>query len=160
MAKEYIIEKMGAGHMDFIRLDEKTVKRLTAGGNRRVLCTLNGSLGIHAAIMKTKTGIHYIMLSTANQKKLGVKAGSKVKAEIEIDKSELQFHIPEEFEEVMATDPEAKKVFNQLTAGNKRGLVALVNMVKSTDKRIERSLKIADRIKKGITSPQKVMKQY
>jgi len=158
MGKEYIIEKMSAGHMAFIRLDEKTVKRLSADGNKRVLCTLNGSLSIHAAIMKTKEGIHYIMISAANQKKLGVRAGSKVKAVIEIDKSELQFHIPEEFAEVIATDPEAKKVFDQLTDGNKRGLAALINKVKSTDKRIERSLKIADRLKKGVTNPQKVMR--
>ena len=159
MKKGYIIEKMGAGYMDYIRLDEKTVKRLTAGGNKRVVCILNGSLTIHAAIMKTKEGIHYIMVSAANQKKLGVKAGNKIMATIEIDKSELQFHIPEEFSEVMDTDPAAKKVFDRLTDGNKRGLVALVNMVKSTDKRIERSLKIAEKLKRGITSPQMVMKQ-
>lgn len=144
--------------MDYIALDAKTVKRLTVGGNKRVLCTLNGTLSIHAAIMKTKEGMYYIMISAANQKKLGLKPGSKLKAEIEIDKSELQFHIPEEFAEVMATDPEAKKVFDSLTNGNKRGLVALVNRTKSADKRIEWALKIAEKIKQGITTPQKVMK--
>ena len=102
--------------------------------------------------------MHYIMISAATQKKLGIKPGSTVKGKIEIDKSELQFHIPEEFAEVMDTDPAAKIVFDRLTNGNKRGLIAIVSMVKSSDKRIERALLIAEKIKMGITSPQKMMK--
>lgn len=155
---KFTIQKMGAGYMDYIELDAKTVKRVTSGGNKRVLCTLNGSLSIHAAVMRTKDGMHYIMISTANLKKLGIRSGSTVNAVIEIDKSELQFHIPEEFREVFATDAEAEKIFSSLTDGNKRGLIALVNMVKSSDKKIERALKIAERLKLGITAPQKMMK--
>ena len=158
MITKHTVQKMGRGYMDYIALDAKTVKRVTAGGNKRVLCTLNETLTLHAAVMKTKEGMHYIMISAATQKKLGIKPGSTVKAKIEIDKSELQFHIPEEFAEVMDTDPGAKKVFDNLTNGNKRGLIAIVSMVKSSDKRIERALLIAEKIKMGITSPQKMMK--
>lgn len=157
MKKTYTIQKMGAGYMDYIELNPQTVKKVTAGGNKRVVCTLNGALSIHAAVMKTKEGMYYIMISAANQKKLGVKKDSKITAEIEIDKSELQFPVPEEFAEVIATDPAAKKAFDRLTVGNKRGLIALVNMVKSADKRIERSLLIAEAVKAGITVPAKVM---
>jgi hypothetical protein len=155
---KYNIQKMGAGYMDYIELDAKTVKRVTTGGNKRVLCTLNGTVAIHAAVMKTKEGMYYIMISAANLKKLGLRTGSPVDAVIRIDNSELQFHVPEEFTEVFATDPEAEKIFASLTNGNKRGLVALVNMVKSSDKKIERALRIAEKLKLGIASPQKMMK--
>lgn len=157
MTTSYTIQKMGAGYMDYITLDTKTVKRVTAGGNKRVLCTINSTLVIHAAVMKNKEGIYYVMISLANKKKLGVNTGSTINVKIEIDTSELQFHIAEEFAEVMATDQQAEKIFNELSPGNKRGLVALVNMVKSSDKKIERALKIADKLKLGITSPQKIM---
>ncbi len=115
MVTKHTIQKMSRGYMDYIALDVKTVKRVTEGGNKRVLCTLNNTLTLHAAVMKTKEGMHYIMISAANQKKLGIKPGSPVKAKIEIDKSELQFHIPEEFAEVMNTDPAAKKVFDSIS---------------------------------------------
>jgi hypothetical protein len=157
MNATYVIQKMGAGYMDYITLDIKTAKKLTTGGNKRVLCTLNGTLSIHAAVMKTKEGMYYIMISAAVQKRLGVKTGSKITADIQIDKSDLQFSVPEEFAEVIATDPAAKKVFDNLTDGNKRGLIALVNRVKSVDKRIGKSLLIAKAIKAGIIAPAKVM---
>lgn len=159
MITKHIIQKMGAGHMHFIELDAKTVKRVTAGGNKRVLCKLNATVHLHAAVMKTKEGMYYLMISAANLKRLTAKVGSSVKAEIEIDKSELQFHIPEEFAEVMATDATAKKIFDNLTDGNKRGLIALVNMLKSSDKKIERALLIAARLRSGITSPAKILKK-
>ncbi len=159
MTTRHIIQKMGVGYMHYIELNAKTVKRITAGGNKRVLCKLNNIVSLHAAVMKTKEGMYYLMISAANLKKLNAKVGSTVKAEIEIDKSELQFHIPEEFAEVMATDAPAKKIFDSLTDGNKRGLIALVNMLKSSDKKIERALLISAKLKIGVTSPAKILKK-
>jgi uncharacterized protein YdeI (YjbR/CyaY-like superfamily) len=157
MGRAYIIQKFGAGYMHYIELNSDDVQRLTAGGNKRVVCRLNNQVEIHAAIMKTKEGMYYVMIGAKHLKQLNLKINSKVTVAIEIDKSALQFNIPEEFAEVIATDSKAKEVFESLTAGNKRGLIALVNMVKSSDKKIERALMIAEKLKAGITSPQKVM---
>jgi hypothetical protein len=156
---KYILHSRGGGHMHYIELDAKAVKRLTAGGNKRVICTLKKTIILHAAIMRSKEGMPFVMVAGKYLKQLKIKAGSTVTATFEIDASELQFNVPEEFTEVFITDPEAEKIFNTLTDGNKRGLIALVNMVKSTDKKIERALKIAEKLKQGVTSPQKVMKR-
>ncbi len=145
--------------MHFIELDAKTVKRITDCGNKRVVCILNKTATLHAAIMRNKDGMYYIMVAAKYLKMLQIKAGSTVNAQIEIDKSELQFYIPEEFTEVLATDAEAEKIFNSLTPGNKRGLIALVNMVKSTDKKIERALLIAQKLKQGIKAPPQIVKK-
>lgn len=153
----YTIQKFGAGYMHYIELNSKDVKRLTAGGNKRVVCRLNNKLDIHAAIMKTKEGMYFVMIGAKYLKQLQVTINSKVTVALKIDTTELQFNLPEEFAEVLATDSEAKEVFDHLTAGNKRGLIALVNMVKSSDKKIERSLMIAEKLKAGVTSPQQVM---
>jgi Bacteriocin-protection, YdeI or OmpD-Associated/Domain of unknown function (DUF1905) len=155
---KFTIQKISGGYMHCIQLDNKTVAKLTAGGNKRVLCTLNKTITLHAAIMRTKEGTYYIMIAAKHLKTLGLRVGSVVDAMIKKDNSELQFHIPEEFTEVFSTDPEAEKIFNSLTDGNRRGLIALVNMVKSSDKKIDRALKIGERIKMGITSPQKMLK--
>lgn len=157
LAMKYVLQNM-AGHIYCIALADKTVKQLTTGGNKRVVCTINKEVKLHAAIMRTKEGMHYIMVASKYVKQLKIKAGSMVDAEIAKDTSELQFHVPEEFTEVFATDPEAEKIFASLTNGNKRGLIALVNMVKSSDKKIERALRIADKLKLGVVSPQKMMK--
>lgn len=158
MKVAYTIQKTAAGYMHFIVLPEKKAAALTTNGNKRVLCILNKKITLHAAVMRTKEGVHYIMIAEKHLKELGLRLGMSVDAVVKKDTSELQFHIPEEFSEVFNTDPEAAKVFKTLTDGKKRALIALVNMVKSTDKKIERALKIAEKLKNGITSPQLMMK--
>lgn len=153
------VQKMGAGYMHYIALPAKEAAKLTTNGNKRVLCILNKKITLHAAVMRTKEGMLYIMIAEKYIKELGLRIGMSVDAAVKKDTSELQFHIPEEFNEVFNTDPEAAKVFKTLTDGKKRALIALVNMVKSTDKKIERALKIAEKLKQGVTSPQQVMKR-
>lgn len=155
---KFTIQKMDGGYIHCIELGKKMAAILTSSNNKRVLCILNGKLTLHAAIMRTKQDMYYILIAAKHLKTLGLGVGSVVDAVIKKDESELQFYIPEEFTEVFATDLEAEKIFNSLTDGNKRGLIALVNMVKSSDKKIERTLKIAERLKLGITTPQKMMK--
>lgn len=144
--------------MHYIALADKTVKQLSTGGNKRVICSINKTVTLHAAIMRTKEGMHYIMVASKYVQQLKIKPGSTVDAVIKKDNSKLQFHVPEEFTEVFATDPAAEKIFASLTDGNKRGLIALVNMVKSSDKKIERALRIAEKLKIGIKSPPLMMK--
>lgn len=57
---------------------------------------------------------------------------------------------------VMLSDADAKPY---LVDGNKRSLMYLVSQPKTSDKRIERALFIAERIKSGITSPRLVLKK-
>jgi hypothetical protein len=157
MNNVFTIKKSPVTLMHYIELNEVLVKRLTKGGNKRVVCTINDKMDIHAAIMKTKEGMYYVTVGLKHLKAIGLNGNSKVKASFKIDTTELQFNIPEEFAEVIATDENTKKVFDGLTDGNKRGLIALVNMVKSSNKKIERSLLIAEKLKAGITSPPKIM---
>ena len=159
MATQYTIQKPEKGYMHYILLSQADVKRLTTGGNKRIICQFNDQYKIHAAIMRTKEGMYYVMIGSQHLKALQLKAGSIVKLQLKKDDTELQFSVPEEFAEVLATDPAAEKIFNTLTPGNKRGLIALVNMVKSSDKKIERSLLIAEKLKKGVSSPAKVMQK-
>ena len=159
MKYHFTIQKMGKGYMHYIEVPPLLVKKLTAGGNKRVLCTLNDILTLHAALLKTKEGMYYVMIGSKYLRQLQLTSGKQVSVKLSIDKSELQFEMPEELAEVLRTDPAATAVFEGLTPGNKRGLMALVNMVKSVDKKIERALLIAEKIKRGVHSPQQIMKK-
>lgn len=159
MAQKYLVKKPASGYMCYIELTKPDLRRLAKNGNRRVICLLNKKVEIHAAIMKNKNLDGYIMIAGKYLKQLGVRVNESIEASFRIDDSPLQFNMPEEFEEVIGTDEEAKKVFESLSPGSKRGLIALVNMVKSPDKKIERALYIARQLKRGITSPRLIMKR-
>jgi uncharacterized protein YdeI (YjbR/CyaY-like superfamily) len=157
MPQEYTIEKLDAG-MHYILLQASAVKTLTKNNNKRVVCTINNEVEIHAAIIPKKDGSNIIQIGLPTLKKLKLKLGSKITAIFKVDDSEYQFEMPEELQEVLDTDEEAHKKFHALTLGNQRGLIYLLTLVKSSDKKIERALKIADKIKIGITSPRLILK--
>ncbi len=91
-------------------------------------------------------------------KQLSLKVAQTVEVIFKPDKTTYQSEMPEELEEVIATDPGAKLAFDSLTPGAKRSFIYWVKQVKSTEKRIERALKIADAFRNGITSVQKMLR--
>jgi hypothetical protein len=157
MLKTFELQRFDSG-MHFILLDERTAQQILTSNTKRVLCTLNKTITFHGALMPKKEGGFYINIGKTICKQLGLKVGQTVTAVFEQDDTEHQFELPEELAEVLATDPEAKEKFNALTPGNKRSLMYLVAQVKSTDKRIERALTIAAKLKIGIHSPKLILK--
>jgi Bacteriocin-protection, YdeI or OmpD-Associated/Domain of unknown function (DUF1905) len=154
---KYTLQKFSSG-MHYIMLDEKTISKITKNNNKRAICTINETESFHCAIMPKKEGGYFINIGSAICKRLKIKVGNEIKAHFEIDKTEYQFEMPEELAEVLNTDEEASTIFNALTVGNQRGLIYLLSLVKSSDKKIERALKIAEQIKIGITSPRLILK--
>lgn len=157
MAGEYILEKF-AGGMHYIRIEEELALSLIKNKNNRVLCRVNDQVEFHCALMHKKEGGYFINIGSGICKKLNIRKGSKLTAAFSSDNSKYQFEMPEELQEVLDTDPEADSVFHSLTEGNQRGLIYLVVQVKSTEKRIDRSLRIAEKLKNGITSPKFILK--
>jgi hypothetical protein len=120
-------------------------------GSRRVVCVLNESITLHAAIMPHGKG-WVISMNKTNLKKLGLKVGSPVQVSMRPDTSEFGLPMPEELSAVLEQDTLAKAYFDALTAGKKRSIIHIVSSVKNIDKRIERALIIAEKLKdnKGV----------
>lgn len=152
------VEKFASG-MHYILLPEEVVIAYFRDNSNRVLCQINNAEAFHAALMPKKEGGSYINLGKSIRDKLGIQAGDLVEVKLHIDESEFEFSAPAELMEVLATDAEAKAVFDTLTPGRQRGIMYLVNAVKSTDKKIERALLIAEKMKLGITNPREIMKR-
>jgi Bacteriocin-protection, YdeI or OmpD-Associated/Domain of unknown function (DUF1905) len=154
---KYTLQKFSNG-MHYIILDAKTIVKIIKNNNKRAICTINETENFHCGLMPKKEGGYFVNIGSTICKKLKLKEGSTLTAIFEIDKTEYQFDMPEELAEVLNTDEKASRIFHALTAGNQRGLIYLLSLVKSSEKKIERALKIAERIKEGITSPRLILK--
>lgn len=152
------IEKYEHYNAHFVALDAETVKRVTKNGNKRVVCRFNNSEPQHYAITNSKTIGPHVGISNALCQLLKLKAGDAVTLHIEIDTSPLQFHVCEEFSEVLNTDALANTIFEKLTPGNKRSLIQLINATKHSHQRIEKALLLMEGLKRGITSGQHMYK--
>lgn len=150
-----IIEKLTNG-MHYMMVNPSIAKKFAA--EKRVVCTID-KFSFHCALMPKKEGGYFIYIGAALMKKLKLKKGMTVKPSFKKDVSVYKFEMPEEFEEVFQSDPEAFAVFKNLTEGNQRSLIYLASLPKSSDKKIERALLIAKKIKHGITAARLILKK-
>lgn len=151
----YIIKKFSNG-THYILVDKTIVANFE---DRRVICKLNGTIEFHCAFNFSKTEGYYIYVNRSTLKKLKLTSGDVVSTIFKKDTSKYQFEMPEEFEEVLRTDQKASKIFHSLTPGNQRGIIHLITKIKSTEKRIQKSLLFSKKLKMGITSPRELVKR-
>jgi Bacteriocin-protection, YdeI or OmpD-Associated/Domain of unknown function (DUF1905) len=152
-----IIQKFDNG-MHYVMVDTEIVQSFLEKGTKRVLCTIGEEI-LHCALLPIKEGGHYICLGSKVCKKLKLHVGQEVNLNFSEDNSTYQFEMPEELQEVLDQDSDADAIFQSLTDGNKRGIIYLVTLVKSSEKRIERALLIATKLHQGITSPRLIIKK-
>lgn len=114
---------------------------------KRVKCTLNNSLTIDRAI-SLKDTMYYILINQPILKTLGVSFGDTIEVQLIADASKYGVEITDEMTEVLYQDPEGRTLFHKLTPGKQRSLILLINKIKSTQLRIEKSFVILEHLKK------------
>ena len=107
--------------------------------DKRVICTINDQHTYHCALLPDGDGGFYIMVNKQIRKKVGIDYGDKLHIFLKADPSKYGMPLPEEFEEVMNTDPEGMKYFESLSPGKQRSLIHIVGKIKRSDLRITTS---------------------
>lgn len=114
----------------------------------RLICTVNGSLSFQCGLMALKNGSAYITLNNKRLKELGVKYGDAVSVSLTKDESKYGMDVPEELQELLKQDDEGNRRFDLLAPGMQRYIIYYVAQVKSSNLRLERSLKLINNLKK------------
>lgn len=117
--------------------------------NQRFYITVNDSITWQGGSMPLGDNKAYIVLSKARMKKLDVHLNDEVNVELKRDFSKYGFVVPEEFTEVLNQDPEGKVRFESLTMGNQRAIIYLVVQIKSSEKKIEKSIFFLENLKRA-----------
>lgn len=152
----YILERFGSG-MHYIRIPAEEGEALLArfpGGRMRAV--LPGGIAFSCALMPKAEGGFYVNLGKRVRGQAGLQEGSLVEIVFEADSSEHQFDVPPEFDAVLESDPAAAAAFAALSPGRRRSILYLVQQLRTPDSRIQRSLRIAQRLAAGITDPRRL----
>ncbi|AWM13646.1 hypothetical protein DI487_07080 [Flavobacterium sediminis] len=136
------------GHGPYIKIPDTIFEAmLKLSPDKRIKCTLNYLVTVSRA-MSPKGDFHYILLNKEVLKLANVTISDTVNVELQPDQSKYGIEITEEMEEVLFSDPEGSTLFHQLTPGKQRTLITIVNKIKSSQLRIERSFVILAHLKK------------
>ncbi|MCB0523205.1 MAG: DUF1905 domain-containing protein [Lewinellaceae bacterium] len=120
---------------------------LIDGEDRRVICTLNEKVEYQCAMLPRGDGSFLITVNKKIREQLKLQAGSTLRVSLKKDTSEYGLPMPEEMAEVLAQDDEGNKLFHALTPGKIRTLLYIAGNVKSSEKRISRSIAIVEHLK-------------
>lgn len=116
--------------------------------NQRVIIKVDNKVEWQAGIVALGEGKGYVTISKDRMKKLDKHLGDTVSIKLEKDDSEHGHEFPIELNELLKQDPDAKFRFDGLSPGKKRAIIYHILQVKSSDKRIERSIQFMKNIKR------------
>jgi len=134
-------------YYEHIIVPAKIHDKIAKDGNKRVLCYVNEHDYFHAGLMPKGDGNYFIILNKKRLKQFKLELGATVNIKLEKDTSKYGMRMPEEFEEVLASDTDGANLFEKLTDGKKRNLIHIVAIVKNPDLKITKSLIILDHLK-------------
>ena len=140
--------------MSYISVSDDVLQEFMEEGdqllyNQRFNVTVNDQITWQGGTVSLGNNTAYITFSKARMKKIGVGLGDTVTAHLEKNRSEYGFEVPEEFEEVLRQDRFANERFNALTKGTRRAVIYIVLQLKSSQKRIEKSIFLMENLKRA-----------
>ena len=130
-----------------IKVPDDIYTKFSSEKIKRVLLQIDDHDKLHAGFMPEGNGKYFLMLSKPIMKKFQLALEQTVKVKIEKDTTRYGMPISEEMKELLELDPEGEAYFHKLTPGKIRSLLHVVNKIKSSDKRIEKSVIILEHLK-------------
>jgi len=130
----------------YIPIPKNVGDQFIEGENRRVLCSINGNVPLHSALMH-KDGGYTIYVNKETKSKLGIEEGEEINVNLEKDTSEYGIPMPESFEVLLGQDEEGRGYFQSLTMGKQRSLIYIVQKVKNVDSQLAKGLAIMHHLK-------------
>jgi hypothetical protein len=117
--------------------------------SKRFVIKVNNKVNWRGGSTVLGEGRSYISISKARMKELNVELDDEISIELEKDYSEFGMDVPVEFQEILHQDPEANARFSVLTKGIQRATIYIVNKLKTSEKRIEKSIFLLENLKKA-----------
>jgi hypothetical protein len=133
------------GH--YIEVPAKIVEELGGSFKLRLLCSVNGHKNFQCGLVALGNGDAYISLNLARMKEFSISKGDEIRVTLEHDPSKYGMKMPAELAEVLRQDQEGNRRYALLAPGKQRYLIYYVSMVKSSQLRVERALRLISNLK-------------
>lgn len=116
---------------------------------RRVVCSFNGKVIKHCALMPDGSGQYCVNINKEERKHLGIGLGDPISLHIKEDTSKYGFPIAPEMEELLEQDPLGSEFFHGLTIGKQRTLLHVTGKPKTSDTRLKKAFVVLEYLKEN-----------
>ncbi|MEM9824460.1 MAG: YdeI/OmpD-associated family protein [Bacteroidota bacterium] len=145
------VAKSGASS-HYLPIPEAVAQQILQEFGKRIVCVVKGRPPLHCALLRSNAIGYYIMLGKKSRQQLNITFGEELELKIDQDRSQYQAKVPQELQVVLETDPQGLEQFERLSDGKKRSIIHYIDRAKQSDTRINRALKLVERIKRGQTN--------
>jgi Bacteriocin-protection, YdeI or OmpD-Associated/Domain of unknown function (DUF1905) len=130
-----------------IEIPPEVVASLGSSRRPAVRVTINGYT--YRSSIASMGGRYLLGVSNETRDRTGVAAGDEIEVDIELDTEPREVELPDDFEQALAMDAEAKRFFEGLNYSNKRRLVGPINDAKTPETRERRIASTIARLHEG-----------
>jgi hypothetical protein len=130
-----------------IRVPDDVIAALGSGKRPSVRVTLNGYT--YRTTVAVMGGAFMFGVSADVRKKAGVAGGDQVDVEIELDTEPREVTVPEDLQQALADDPEARQFFDGLSYSHKSAYVLWIESAKKDETRQRRIPEAVRMLKEG-----------
>jgi hypothetical protein len=134
--------------MHYVEVPAHIIDELGGKLKMRLLCTINNTLTFPCGPTALGNGSGYISLNKKRMEELGVRYRDELTVSLVKDPSKYGMEMPEELNELFRQDKEGEKRFKLLPPGKQRYIIYYVNMVKSSQLKVERAIRLIENLKK------------
>lgn len=117
------------------------------GIGTRLMVSVNGYKAFHGGMVALGGGAAYITVNKKRMKEYGVDKGDEVGVRLELDHSKYGVEMPEELEALLEQDEDGARRFELLAPSKQRYIIQYVSGVKSSQKKIDRAIKLINNLK-------------
>ena len=146
----------------YTTLPYATARTFYDAGHKRIILHLytdDHATYSHSALKYSKKQDQFqVMVGKRYRQELNVDTGDTVMAYLTEDRSKYQAPMPEELEAVLLSDYDGFELFESLKPGLQRNIIFYIHRFKDSQKRIDRSLLIMERLKQGTRSLKELTK--
>lgn len=137
----------------YIHVPDEVARQFTQTKPVRILCLLNDTVEFHCALRPRGDGSFFISVGTPIRQQGKFRLGDQLRAAIWKDESEYGRNMPDELTELFAIDEEGSRLFHALTPNQQRGIIYYVDGAKTPQVRVDRAIKMIDRLKTHPSGP-------
>ena len=134
--------------MHYLEVPLYIIEELGGQLKMRLICTINNKITFPCGPIALGNGNGCISLNKKRMQELGVHYKDEITVALVKDPSKYGMEMPEELSELLKQDKEGAKRFQLLPPGKQRYIIYYVNMVKSSQLKVERAIKLIENLKK------------